>query len=265
MNVISKFSRRLIVCLFTSGAIAAVAVASAATNNSPPGTKLWEFEAGSMYTPPAVGTDGTVYAVGGNPNPKLYALTPDGVKNWETDLGPYLGGSPAVAADGTIYVGANKTFKAYDTNGSLRWSYSFPASGSFYNVSAPAIASDGTIYVGTSSPDRGLYALRPDGSLLWKFVASGSFADVNTPVVGKDGTIYFGSYNDGFYAVNPDGTRRWYYQMDGYTTSAAIGGDGTVYVAGSIFPSKLFAFTPEGQRYGKRKLARHSRRGPLLL
>ena len=98
MKVISKFSRRLIVCLFTSGAIAAVAVASAATNNSPPGTKLWEFEAGFALAPPAVGPDGTVYAVGGNPNPKLYALTPDGIKKWETDLGPFPGGLPAVAA-----------------------------------------------------------------------------------------------------------------------------------------------------------------------
>ncbi|MCI0748315.1 MAG: PQQ-binding-like beta-propeller repeat protein, partial [Verrucomicrobia subdivision 3 bacterium] len=241
MKDLSEFSYWLIVCLFAVGIgpLRAVPVAAKATNNSPPGTILWEFVAGSMFTPPAVGQDGTVYVVGGNPNPKLYALTPDGVKNWERDLGPDLGGSPAIAADGTIYVGAYKTFRAYDANGNLRWSYSFPI---IANVSAPAIAHDGTIYVGTG---RGLYALRPGGSLLWRFNAS---AEVNTPVIGKDGTIYFGSDYDGFYALNPDGTHRWYYQMSGYSTSAAIGSDGTVYVAGSIFPSKLFAFTPEGTK-----------------
>jgi len=215
-----------------------------------------------MYTPPAVGLDGTVYVAGGNPNPKLYALTPEGVEIWQIDLGPsYLGGSPAIAADGTIYLGADKTFRAYDSNGRLRWSYSFPATTWAYYVSAPAIAHDGTIYVGTGSPDRSLYALHPDGSLLWKFPASGLFADVYTPVIGKDGTVYFGSYNDGFYALNPDGTRRWYYPMQGHRISAAIGSDGTVYVVGSAWPSKLYAFTPEGVKKWETQIGSESSQG----
>src|SRR5687767_6463800 len=103
MKEVSQVFQRLILRVF-AGSIAAVsAVAPAATSNSPPGTKLWEFVAEAVITPPAVGQDGTVYFVGDNPNPKLYALTPDGVKKWGRDVGPHLGGPPAIAADGTIY------------------------------------------------------------------------------------------------------------------------------------------------------------------
>ena len=42
----------------------------------PPGTKLWEFEAGSgVWSSPAIGSDGTVY-VGSHDN-KLYAIKTD--------------------------------------------------------------------------------------------------------------------------------------------------------------------------------------------
>jgi len=251
MNEFSNFSQWLIICLFARAIMSSAAVpvenAPAPTNNSPPGTILWQFEGGAVYTGPVVGADGTVYVTGGNPSSTLYALTPGGAKKWERNLGG-TGCSPAVAADGTIYVTGDMMFRAFNPDGTLRWTYTFPDLIWFYNVSPPAIGHDGIIYVGTGHPNKGLYAFRPDGSLKWKFVPDGAFAEVYAPVVGTDGTIYFGSYNDGFYAVNPDGTRRWYVSMQGYNISSAIGGDGTVYVVGSIFPSKLFAFTPDGTK-----------------
>jgi outer membrane protein assembly factor BamB len=221
--------------------------------NGPPGTKLWEFSTGTVYASPAVAADGTVYIVAGNPDSTLYALQPNGVPKWETLLGR-SGSSPAIGADGTIYVGANRSFKAYNRDGGLLWSYSFPATTLFYFVSAPAIAMDGTIYVGTGAPDKGLYAFRPDGTLKWKFTAGGAYADVYTPVIGVDGTIYFGAYNDRFYAINPNGTKRWDFPMAGYNISAAVGGEGTIYVIGSGAPNKLYAFTPSGVKRWERQI-----------
>ncbi len=51
------------------------------------------------------------------------------------------------------------------------------------------------------------------------------------PVIGKDGTIYFGSRGSDrkLYAINPDGTKKWSYQMEGsiWRSSPAIAKDGT--------------------------------------
>src|SRR6185503_9029801 len=64
----------------------------------------------------------------------------------------------------------------------------------------------------------------------------------------------FGTYNDHFYAINPDGTKRWDSPMAGYNISASVGGDGTIYVVGSVFPNKLFAFTPGGVKKWEKQI-----------
>jgi hypothetical protein len=224
----------------------------AQTNPPPPGTELWEVATGSVYSGPAVAPDGTIYAVGGNPISRLYAVTPEGSIKWQAVLGE-AGSAPAVGADGTIYVGAKMSFRAYRPNGTLLWATAFPINQWFYNVSAPAIAPDGTIYVGTGSAEKGLRALRPDGTQKWIYVPAGEYAEVYTPVIGPDGTIYFGTYRDSFYAVNPDGTKRWSVPMDGYNLWAAVGGDGTIYVTGG--ENKLIALGPDGTRRWERGIA----------
>jgi outer membrane protein assembly factor BamB len=68
------------------------------------GSQLWAFETnGSIFSSPAVGSDGTVY-VGSNDN-HLYALDPDdGSLKWFFETDGSLLSSPALAADGTVYV-----------------------------------------------------------------------------------------------------------------------------------------------------------------
>ena len=57
-----------------------------------------------------------------------------------------VGSSPAIASDGTIYVGSEDSkLYAINPNGTLQWAYT--TGGSVY--SSPALASDGTIYVGS--------------------------------------------------------------------------------------------------------------------
>ncbi|HMJ64349.1 MAG TPA: PQQ-binding-like beta-propeller repeat protein, partial [Candidatus Binatia bacterium] len=215
--------------------------------NPPPGAKLWEFSHGIVYNDPAVWRDGTIYVPQGNNVVNLYALTPNGEVKWAQVLAGG-GSSPAIADDGTIYVAradGQFTFSAYSPAGNVLWSIPLHVSGTFQGFASPAIAHDGTIYVAADgSLDKGLHALRPDGTRKWRFVPTG--ARVLTPVVGTDGTIYFGVLNDGLYAVNPDGTLRWQLPMTGEHIWAAVGRDGTIYVTGSTSPTKLFAFTPAG-------------------
>jgi outer membrane protein assembly factor BamB len=62
--------------------------------------------------------------------------------------------SPAVGADGTIYVGSDDhNLYAINPDGSLKWRYD--TGDKVY--SSPAIGSDGTIYAG--SDDDNLYAI----------------------------------------------------------------------------------------------------------
>ena len=68
--------------------------------------------------------------------------------------------SPAIGADGTIYVGSedDNLYALTDngTSGSLKWKY---ATGIVIE-SSPALGADGTIYVGSN--DNNLYALTPE-------------------------------------------------------------------------------------------------------
>ncbi len=162
----------------------------------PDGTKRWEFTTGQfLNTSPALGADGTIYF--GGVDGKLYALKPDGKVRWSVN--PGLGmGSPALGADGTIYVPQGFSLAAYSAQGAFKWAYplggriySGPAvaadgtaylgaeSGRFAAVkangdvawefvpgtvfleSSPLVGPDGTVYIG--SGDGYLTALRGSG------------------------------------------------------------------------------------------------------
>ena len=78
---------------------------------------------------------------------------------WSFTTGDMVWSSPAIGADGTIYVGSNdNNLYAINPDGTLKWS---GTTGDMVR-SSPAIGADGTIYVG--SDDNNLYAINPDGS-----------------------------------------------------------------------------------------------------
>src|SRR2546422_8139471 len=156
-------------------ALAATQPVVAQIGTPPPGTKLWELDLGIVYGSPAIGGDGTLYVPAGNAVVSLYAVTPNGDAK---EIAVLAGGgsSPALAPDGTIYVAradGTDTFVAYAPNGTPLWSVPLRVTSTFYGFASPAIAHDATIYVGTEGPDRGLYALRSDGTLKWKFTPAG--------------------------------------------------------------------------------------------
>ena len=153
-----------------------------------------------------------------------YTGSQNGVLKWKYQTGWGIPSSPAIGADGTVYVGSgDHNLYAINPDGILKWKY-LTGRGVW---SAPAIGADGTVYVG--SDDGNLYAINPDGTLKWKYLTGGGV--FSSPAIGADGTVYVGSYDHSLYAVNPDGTLKWAYQTGNIVDSSpAIGADGTVYV-----------------------------------
>lgn len=111
---------------------------------------------------------------------------------------------PAIAADGTIYVGGGydaKKLYAINPDGTKKWDFTCGAA-----LTTPAIGADGTLYFGAG--DNKLYALNPDGTVKWSFAST--VAVQSSPVLGPDGAIYFLGGDNLFHALAPaDGAELW--------------------------------------------------------
>ncbi len=167
---------------------------------------------------------------------------------WSFQIVETILSSPAIAPDGTVYVGSNDQ-NVYALNGSTGrklWQYETEAG----VTSSPAIGSDGTIYVG--SVDHTLYALKPvTGTLRWKFHTDGEIW--SSPAIGSDGTVYFGSDDNRIYALNGNtGAKQWSYLTGGAVDSSpAIAADGSicigsndhnVYAINGLTGTRIWAF-----------------------
>jgi outer membrane protein assembly factor BamB len=170
------------------------------------------------------------------------ARAADGGLKWKYQTGGVLS-SPAIGADGTIYVGSYDNYlyaispPISGTAGILKWKFETE-----YHIDcSPAVGKDGTIYVGSN--DNFLYALDPNppgitGSLKWRYKTGNSVN--SSPAIGPDGTIYVGSLDGYLYALDPkpstaNGSRKWrYYVGSAISTesSPVVGKDGTIYIVG---------------------------------
>jgi parallel beta-helix repeat protein len=127
----------------------------------PNGTLKWKK--GGSYSGASsvvIGEDGILYDAGKN---KLVAIYPNGTIKWKFDLGnrKISHSSPAISADGTIYIGveignmAGGEIIAVYPNGTERWRKKIAND---WVDSSPCIGKDGTVYVGSSSSDEGGYS-----------------------------------------------------------------------------------------------------------
>src|SRR6266436_2262777 len=116
----------------------------------------------------------------------LWSQPAPGTLLWSFDTGTTIVSSPALALDGTIYVGGQPGLFAITNNGtaaSNKWVF-FP--GESLHGSA-TVASDGTIYFGGGNFD--FYAVNPNGSQKWVLPLQARYE--STPAIGDDGTVYF--------------------------------------------------------------------------
>jgi len=138
-----------------------------------------------------------------SPSAKLTVRAPiPGRIQWEFKTGNVVSSSPAIGADGTVYVGSDDT-KVYALDGKIgakQWQ--FQTGVDVY--SSPAIGADGTVYVG--SKDQKVYALDgKTGVKQWEFKTGGWV--YFSPSIGADGTVYVGSYDNKVYALDGRGPR----------------------------------------------------------
>lgn len=207
----------------------------------PDGSLKWfTWKTSNLGSSPVIDSDGTIYY---SDCGYLHAVSSNGSEKWKKYISGY--GSPALAADGTIYIDGMylgiKYLYAYNPNGTLKWKYQTNA----VMRGTPGIALDGTIYAVT---EKGmLYALNSDGTLKWTY-NMGGYSNDSSPVLTDDGTIYVCSSNSKFYAFNPDGTVKWsYYQKYvKFKEAPALADDGTIYFVSS--EKKLYAFNPDGTK-----------------
>ncbi len=256
---------------------------------NPDGSKKWEFKAGEpiyddkfdvikgIVSSPAVAADGTIYF--SSLADYFFAINPDGTEKWRIEL-PFSGDtwtSPAVGPDGIIYTGAARRFTegsievfdprdlgglyAINPDGTVKWHVSTGRD----MAPSPAIASDGTVYYGTygTVTEGFLVAVDALGEEKWRF-NTGALIE-SSATIGSDGTVYVGSKSGRVYALNPDGTEKWYFEVDpayisdvpeekreyvdeyhlnGVSAVPAIAADGTVYIG--AWNSYLYALSPEG-------------------
>lgn len=244
------------------------------------GSVRWTYGIDGVVNSPALARDGTIYftAQSGNCNGYLYAIGPDRVLQWRYSIGCLSASSPAIGADGTIYVGDLSGFiTAVSPDGTQRWRFT---TGSWNNPS-PAIGADGTIYSGNTLGV--FYAIGSDGREKWHR-SLGGYID-STPAIGPDGSIYVSAPNlivsftaaagqrwaraigagtvrsspalsaqgvlyvgtsDGdVYAIrSSDGMILWTYSIGGdIQSSPIVDVDGNVYVGA---PNGTYSFTPAG-------------------
>lgn len=152
----------------------------------------------------------------------LYAVRPEGTVAWKFLTGSDIDSSPAIGPDGTVYIGSDKLY-ALTPRGTVKWS--FPTL--YGTSSSPVVAPDGRIYIGTIEGT--LYGLTPDGRLAGSFNASRRID--SSPALDAAGNIHFGSYDGYVYSLTSNMSLRWSYRTGDYVSATpAIAPDRTAYV-----------------------------------
>ena len=215
-------------------------------------------------TTPAIANDGTIYSSQAN---KLIAVESSGIEKWRKDIavdcrGDYVTPSnPVIRDDGVVLVVGWCTFNsglsrlhAFSSSGAELWTFNIQGT----NGSQIALGTNSTAYVAKNGPNE-LVAISALGVELWSTTVTLEYNLPGKLLIGPDETIYTIGLDDAYNgnstitAINLDGSVRWTYSMILGLHSAAIGTDGTLFVAGSRSGynnpevSKLIAFLPSGK------------------
>ena len=176
----------------------------------------------------------------GSGDGKIYAITQNGTLRWAYDTGASIDSSPAIASDGKILIGCNDG-RLLCLEPSGELEWAYQTGDA---VRCSPLVNDGVVYVG--SLDGSMYAIKlEDGTLSWKYTTGG--AVWSSPAADEDGVIYFGSGDAYIYAINDDGTLKWRYATgSAVDCSPAIGPDGTVYIGSG--DGGFYAINPDGTR-----------------
>lgn len=211
---------------------------------TPNGTLKWRLPLSGTpkYVSPALDPAGNIYL--GTTRGYLHSVTPGGVERWRTKIGRTIRyTSPVVSASGTVvYMGSKSGITAVSAvNGAILWEFATPG----YVETTPIVGPNGNLYVGSRGYLFGhgstFYAISPSGNVVWSFPYDGGFR--GSPALASNGIIYAPVGNrlialttggSLVFEWEPNTTRRV------ISAAVALGGDGTVYVAGE----QLWALQP---------------------
>ena len=200
---------------------------------------LWEFQTpcGFQDVSPAVDDNGNVIvgcdANAGRGGKSIWVIK-DGEEVWYNQYDEVVRSSPAIADDGTAYIGGYR--KKTDTKNLLAFSFnSSTPTGTFdlkahAKYSSPAIDKDGTVYFSTNKK---LYAINPAPTMTEKWNVDCGGDTQSTPVIVAD-AVYVCSNSGKLYAFDKNtGTQKWAIDYGKSCSSVpAIGDDGTIYICG---------------------------------
>ncbi len=152
-----------------------------------PGGHLWASTRHDPY--------GTLYTASPGPqDPQVY---------WEFYDSSGFSDGPAVAADGTVYIGSKGgTLYALDPAGQVLWQASVGAG----VVGAPGLDESGNVYV--ADKKGGLSSFTSAGTLRWHWEPQQKGVAISGPLVAPDGTIYY-AIGSRVEAVTADGQALW--------------------------------------------------------
>jgi len=176
----------------------------------------------------------------GSADGKLYAITQNGGNRWTVDLKAAVFSSPAIANDGRIVVGTDDG-KVYCLNNLGQVQWSYKTNNV---IQASPLIKDGVVYVG--STDGLLYAINLDTGLkIWSYDTKSMIW--GSPAIDASGVIYIGSQDTCVYAINSSGKLKWKFPTGSYVmASPAIGSDGTIYVGSA--DGGFYAIRPDGTK-----------------
>jgi outer membrane protein assembly factor BamB len=164
---------------------------------------------GDMDTGPAPTPWGGIVFASGS---VVYASKPDGTLLWRTRARRKCYSSPAVGADGTLYVGCqDHKLYAIAPDGQIRWTQDLGADVD----SSPAIEDDGTIVAGSDNAE--VVLLEPEhGNIQWRAQVGGYVRGAIS--IGRDGVVMAGTYGPTprLIALEPhDGSLRFSFPIPG--------------------------------------------------
>jgi len=240
----------------------------------------WRFRQNGPYSKvrPVIGPDGTIYSIDAFFH--LYALKPDGGLKW---VARGAGDKAlAVGPDNTIYTASESDIKAFNPDGTSKWTFVENPMALF--LVGMSVGPDGNIYV-VATEGVGAFSLTPAGVLRWKqpepydaqqpvefqeivFGLNGGttqlyyYANSHLKALRLDGGTAWtlnsdfgqpavspldGSIHAPYGAYSPNGPLMWIFSSPyPYNTSSPpdVGSDGTHYFVQNTI--ELFGLTPSG-------------------
>jgi outer membrane protein assembly factor BamB len=237
------------------------------------GKPRWTAALGAGHpSAPLVLSDGTILVASGTTLRAFDGAGRAAGESTSAGLDLDLPGRPAPAlGERWLYVPAASVVAAFPpAGGAMAWGRRL--AGCDRIRLSPAVADDGTLAVvcgGHASSSAKLYRLHADGSEAWKWGGWATRVSPTTaPALGRSGTIYVAGPRDVgpghvLYAVSPDGTVAWTYDLDAEPSGApVVDGADTVYVPSAS--GVLHAVGPDGQRRFALALARSALRSPAV-